>query len=117
MDKLEFTGSFPDFVQHCQSPESGQYYSKPDHLMQGYDLINGRIASLLPALFERVPSAPLLLEQLHSASAPAAFYMQGTADMARPGKFYVNVTHLEKRPIYNMTALALHEVRDVGCGM
>jgi len=30
-------------------------------------------------------------------------------DLTRPGKFYVNVSNLEKRPIYNMTALALHE--------
>jgi len=35
--------------------------------------------------------------------------MQGTADGARPGRFYVNVSNLDKRPKYEMCALALHE--------
>ena len=45
----------------------------------------------------------------NSQTAPAAYYMQGTADGARPGRFYVNVSNLPQRPKYEMCALALHE--------
>lgn len=110
MDKLDFTGSFSAFVEQCQDPSSGQFYRESKHMLEGYQILNDRITSLLPAFFETLPASPLQLEELHAASAPAAFYMQGTVDLTRPGKFYVNVSNLEKRPIYNMTALALHEV-------
>lgn len=33
----------------------------------------------------------------------------GTPDGKRPGRFYVNVSHIEKRPLYETVALALHE--------
>lgn len=109
MDPLQFRGSFAEFVQQCQDPASGQYYKSSKHMMEGYQILNNKIAALLPAFFEKLPNSPLQMEELHSPTAPAAFYMQGTVDLTRPGKFYVNVTNLEKRPIYNMTALALHE--------
>ena len=109
LDKLQFTGSFASFVEQSQDPESGQYYKESHRMMEGYQILNDRIASLLPNYFETLPSSPLQMEELKSPSAPAAYYMQGTVDMTRPGKFYVNVTNLEKRPIFNMTALALHE--------
>lgn len=109
LDPLQFQGSFAEFVQQCQDPTSGQHYKQSSHMMEGYKILNDRILSLLPDYFEQLPASPLQMEQLDSSSAPAAFYMQGTADFTRPGKFYVNVSHLDKRPIYNMTALALHE--------
>mmetsp|Transcript_17300 Transcript_17300/g.28927 ORF Transcript_17300/g.28927 Transcript_17300/m.28927 type:complete len:580 (-) Transcript_17300:177-1916(-) len=109
LDALGFQSSFAAFVQQCQDPGSGQYYQRSGDMMEGYRILNDKIASLLPTYFERLPASPLQMEELHSPSAPAAFYMQGTVDLTRPGKFYVNVSNLEKRPIYNMTALALHE--------
>lgn len=108
MDKLKFEGSFSDFVKHCQSQQS-QYYKSSKQLMEGYEILNKRIASFLPSFFERLPASPFEMVELHAETAPAAFYMQGTVDLTRPGKFYVNVSNVDKRPIYNMTALALHE--------
>lgn len=37
------------------------------------------------------------------------YYLAGTPDGTRPGRFYVNVSNLNKRPKYEMTSLALHE--------
>lgn len=109
LDALGFRGSFAAFALQCQDPASGQYYKRSGDMMEGYRILNDKIASLLPSFFERLPTSPLQMEELQAPSAPAAFYMQGTVDLTRPGKFYVNVSNLEKRPIYNMTALALHE--------
>lgn len=76
MDKLQFRGTFSAFVEQCQDPASGQYYSDRRHMMEGYKILNDLIASLLPAYFETLPASPLQLEELTVASAPAAFYMQ-----------------------------------------
>lgn len=59
--------------------------------------------------FEKLPVSKMEIVELNSPTSPAAFYMQGTVDMKRPGKFYVNVCNLGERPKYNMYALALHE--------
>jgi uncharacterized protein (DUF885 family) len=109
LDPLLFHGPFSAFIAQCQSPDSGQYYQHSSHMMEGYQLLNDHIATRLPALFEKLPNSPFEMVELKSTTAPAAFYMTGTADLTRPGKFYVNVSNLDKRPIYNMTALALHE--------
>ena len=76
LDKLQFTGTFAAFVEQCQGPSNGQYYKQSRHMLEGYQILNEQIASLLPAYFETLPASPLQLEELHAASAPAAFYMQ-----------------------------------------
>jgi uncharacterized protein (DUF885 family) len=37
------------------------------------------------------------------------YFTPGTPDGKRPGRFYVNVSHIEKRPLYEAVSLALHE--------
>ena len=64
---------------------------------------------VLPQFFETFPAAPLEVVAKVSPTAPAAYYMCGTQDGSRPGRFYVNVCNLEGRPSYEMAALALHE--------
>jgi uncharacterized protein (DUF885 family) len=48
--------------------------------------------------FEEFPASPLEVVAKDAVTAPAAYYMQGTADRARPGRFYVNVSNLVARP-------------------
>jgi uncharacterized protein (DUF885 family) len=43
-----------------------------------------------------------------SAGGPAAYYIVGTADESRPGKFFVN-KDFKSQPKYDMMTLALHE--------
>jgi uncharacterized protein (DUF885 family) len=109
LDKLGFTSSFDDFVTHCRAPESGQYFATKEELLDAYRALVTQIRARLPAYFERQPRAALEVVDKNAESAPAAYYMQGTADGKRPGKFYVNVSNLHQRPKYEMVALALHE--------
>ena len=106
---LGFKGSFADFVAECQDPSSGHYYTDPDELLQGYRDLCDDIRKELPRFFDEFPESPLEVVAKDAASAPAAYYMQGTADGKRPGRFYVNVSNMAARPKYAMTALALHE--------
>ena len=52
----------------------------------------------LPKYFEKQPAGALEIVAKDAAMAPAAYYMQGTADGKRPGRFYVNVSNLHQRP-------------------
>ena len=109
MDKLGFKGTFAKFVEGCQDASSGHYYSSSEELLDGYRTLCKTISGLLPAYFNRIPAAPLEIVAKDAETAPAAYYMQGTSDGARPGRFYVNVSNLHQRPRYEMCALALHE--------
>lgn len=108
LDALSFEGSFEDFVAHCKQ-ESTQYYKNEKDILDGYTILCSHINSRLSQYFEKLPAAAVEIVPLQSPSAPAAYYMQGTADGSRPGRFYVNVSNLHQRPIYEMVALALHE--------
>lgn len=110
MDPLGHQGTFAEFVDTvCKDPAGGQYYQTPDALLSDYRALCDQISAVLPRYFEAIPAAELEIVEKNSQTAPAAYYMQGTADGARPGRFYVNVSNLPQRPKYEMCALALHE--------
>ena len=108
MDALKFEGSFEAFVAQSQSAKE-QYYTEQGDLLNGYRDLYEDIVSLLPEYFEQLPASKCEIVAKDEAAAPAAYYMQGTNDGSRPGRFYVNVSNLEARPKYEMTALCLHE--------
>ena len=70
-----------------------------------------RIEAQLPKFFHPSsrPRAALDIVPKDSPTAPAAYYLAGTPDGARPGRFLVNVANVRERPKYEMAALALHE--------
>lgn len=109
MDQLGFKGDFALFVEGCHDPASGHYYGNKDELLAAYRDLCATITAELPTYFDRLPSAPLEIVAKDSETSPAAYYMQGTSDGSRPGRFYVNVSNLHQRPKYEMCALALHE--------
>jgi uncharacterized protein (DUF885 family) len=109
MKPLGHDSTFESFVEKYKDPESGQYYSRQEDLLDGYRILTSHIETKLPKYFENFPASRMEIVPLEAPNAPAAYYMQGTSDGKRPGKFYVNVTNLTQRPIYEMTALALHE--------
>ena len=102
-------GTFEEFVAWASDPASGHICSSADELISGYNALIDRIGERLPEYFETQPKAKLEVVPKDSATAPAAYYMQGTSDLERPGRFYVNIANLNELPTYDMTALALHE--------
>ncbi len=115
MEKLKneigFTGSLDEFNTYLKT-DSKFYYSNKDDLLNGFRSILSKMDTKLPGLFGRLPEAKYDLfemEEFRAKSAPAAYYYSAPEDRSRPGYFYVNTYDLPSRPIYTMTALALHE--------
>ena len=71
------------------TPASFRYYQTREALLADYRTLCDRIYAVLPRYFETIPDAKLEIVEKNSETAPAAYYMQGTADGARPGRFYV----------------------------
>ena len=103
-----FNEAFENFVAAAKA-DASQYYDSKESLLEGYEKLCAKIAEKLPGYFNSIPSTPLEIVEKDAESAPAAYYLAGTPDGRRPGRFYVNVSNLSQRPKYEMTALALHE--------
>jgi len=108
MAPLGFAGTFEEFVAQCKGDKT-LHYDTEAQLLDGYQKLSDRIAEVLPGYFAEFPASKLEIVSKQSETAPCAFYLSGTPDGSRPGRFYVNVSHLDKKPKYEMTALALHE--------
>lgn len=97
---------FNQFVEFVRTDP--QFYVKTsEELLDHYKSTCARISTIMPNFFNEIPTSPL--EILKKDGGPAAFYIAGTADGKRPGRFYVNCSEIEKRPLYESIALALHE--------
>jgi len=108
MNPLGFNGTFEAFVAECKE-DPKFYFDSAEALLQAYRTMCDHIGSVLPQYFDKFPESALQIVPKDAASAPAAYYLAGTADGSRPGRFYVNVSNLSQRPSYEMCALALHE--------
>ncbi|HXH18407.1 MAG TPA: DUF885 domain-containing protein [Chitinophagales bacterium] len=110
-NKIGFKGTLKEFFYHLRTDKKQQYTRKED-LLNGYRDILSRMDKKLPELFGKLPNTPYELKEIEAyraASAPQAYYYSAPEDFSRPGYFYVNTYDLPARPIYTMTALALHE--------
>ena len=103
-----FSKTFATFVNHCRNDQSF-YYTTADELLNGYRALCTHISTVLPNYFNTFPTSPLEIVSKDAATAPAAYYLAGTPDGNRPGRFYVNISNLKQRPKYEMKSLALHE--------
>jgi len=103
-----FSEKFAQFVNDARS-NTDYYYTTEAQLLEGYRLKCQAIKNVLPKYFNVFPSSPLEIVRKDAPTAPAAYYLAGTPDGSRPGRFYVNVSNINARPKYEMTSLALHE--------
>lgn len=111
MAKVGFKGTLNEFFAHLKE-QKRFFRADADALLMEYRALSRKIDPLLVKLFKVLPRAPYAVEAIPAELAPnssAAYYMQPAADGSRPGTFYVNLYKAEKRPTYEMTALALHE--------
>jgi uncharacterized protein (DUF885 family) len=97
---------FTDFVEFVRTDKQF-YVDSAEALVQVYKDTCKKIDVIIPEYFNEIPKSPLQI--CTKSGGPAAYYLAGTADGKRPGRFYVNVSHIEKRPVYENVSLALHE--------
>lgn len=86
------------------------YYGSPDEVLAGFkDLVDNKINPKITDVFSGPPKHKLEVVPGPQEDCPAAYYITGTPDGSRPGKFFVNVRKYKSQPKYDMMTLALHE--------
>ncbi|XP_059084330.1 uncharacterized protein LOC131881468 isoform X2 [Tigriopus californicus] len=101
--------SLKDFMNNLRDDPS-MYYNSKEEVLEGFkDIVVNRINPRLTSIFKKKPELDVEIVPAPQAESPAAFYISGTPDGARPGKFFVNVLKFKSQPKYDMMTLALHE--------
>lgn len=105
-----FKGSFADFVQFLRTDE--QFYAKSaEELLKEASYIAKKADAQLPKFFKLLPRTPYGVEPVPDSIAPkytTGRYIRANGDTAA-GYYWVNTYGLDKRPLYVLEALTLHE--------
>ncbi len=106
-----FEGSFADF-QRVLRTDPRFYATSPDDLVARASEVAKRADGQLPRIFGTLPRLPYDVRVIPAESAEGsttAYYTQGSAALGQAGTYWVNTTHLDQRPLYELPALTLHE--------
>jgi uncharacterized protein (DUF885 family) len=88
------------------------YTADPDDLLRRAAWIAKRADGKLPRLFRTLPRVPYTVEPVPEHMAPkytSARYVPPPYGGVEPGIYWVNIYKPETRPLFNLTALTLHE--------
>ena len=111
MKSVGFTGDFAAFLQFLRTDP--RFYAKtPEELLEKASRIAKRIDGKLPSLFKTLPRLPYTVEPVPAEIAPkytSGRYVPPAEGSTQPGIYWVNTYMLQSRPLYNLTALTLHE--------
>ena len=110
IEEVGFDGTFREFLHFLRTDP--QFYAKTRHdLMLQAAWIAKRTDEKMPAFFGLLPRTPYGVRAVPDEIAPN--YTTGRywppIPNVRGGLFMVNTYALDKRPLYNLPALALHE--------
>ena len=111
MRKTGFSGDFPAFLEFLRTDP--RFYAKtPDELLKDASYIAKQIDGLLPGYFGKLPRLTYSVQPVPAELAPnytGGRYSPPPIGGTKGGEFWVNTFALETRPLYSLTALALHE--------
>jgi uncharacterized protein (DUF885 family) len=109
--EVGFTGTHEAFLEFLRNDP--QFYARsPEELLTRARSIAKKMDAKLPALFRRLPRQPYGVMAVPDSLAPkytAGRYSPSPRESTEPGWYWVNTYALEKRPLYNLVALTLHE--------
>ncbi|MCL6683488.1 DUF885 domain-containing protein [Sphingomonas alba] len=90
-----------------------KYFAKtPEELMGAAALMAKTIDGKMPTLFTKLPRLPYGVKPIPLETAEGnttAYYMDGSPDAGVAGTYFVNTTHLDQRPLWELPALTVHE--------
>ncbi|PCI59516.1 MAG: DUF885 domain-containing protein [Gammaproteobacteria bacterium] len=108
--QLKFKGSFADFLRFLRTDP--QFYAKtPRDLLKEASYIAKKMDGKLPSLFKTLPRVPYGIDPVPANIAPkytTGRYSSPSRD-DQAGSYWVNTYRLDRRPLYVLPALTLHE--------
>tara|TARA_B110000438_G_C15819078_1_gene653395 strand:- start:2094 stop:3878 length:1785 start_codon:yes stop_codon:yes gene_type:complete len=110
IEQLNFTGSFADFV-HFLRTDKQFYATSPEGLLKEASFIAKKMDAQLPKLFKTLPRTPYGVIEVPANIAPkyTTGRYSGPSRDDQPGNYWVNTYRLDRRPLYVLEALTLHE--------
>ncbi|MCJ8295343.1 MAG: DUF885 domain-containing protein [Colwellia sp.] len=110
IEQVDFDGDFADFVQFLRS-DPQFYASTATELLKEASFIAKKMDAKLPALFKTLPRTPYGVMAVPANIAPkyTTGRYAGSSRDDQPGNYWVNTYRLDRRPLYVLTALTLHE--------
>jgi uncharacterized protein (DUF885 family) len=110
IEEVEFKGSFADFLHFLRTDP--QFYPKTaEELLKEAAYIAKKADAMLPKYFGKLPRQPYGIAPVPAEIAPkyTTGRYSGSNRDDEPGYYWVNTYALDKRPLYEMEALTLHE--------
>jgi uncharacterized protein (DUF885 family) len=109
--EAKFEGSLEEFIEFLRTDP--QFYAKtPEQLLERAAFIAKDADGKLPGFFGKLPRQPYSVEPVPAEIAEnytTGRYSPAPPGAARGGEYWVNTTHLDKRPLYELPSLTLHE--------
>jgi len=108
--QVNYQGDFSEFVQFLRTDL--QFYAKtPLELLKEASFIAKKMDAKLPGLFKTLPRTPYGVMAVPENIAPkyTTGRYSGASRDDQPGNYWVNTYRLDRRPLYVLTALTLHE--------
>lgn len=110
VDELEFDGDINAFIEFLRTDE--RFYAKtPKDLIMYASYVAKQMDAKLPKLFYTLPRTPYGVDPVPDSIAPkyttGRYISSNSSD--EPGYYWVNTYALDKRPLYAIPALTLHE--------
>lgn len=108
--QVKFDGDFAAFIDFLRNDE--QFYAKtPIALLKEASYIAKKMDAKLPALFKVLPRTPYGIIEVPANIAPkyTTGRYSGPSRDDQAGNYWVNTYRLDRRPLYVLTALTLHE--------
>ncbi|WP_019676903.1 DUF885 domain-containing protein [Arsukibacterium perlucidum] len=110
IEQLEFTGSFAEFIHFLRTDP--QFYPQSEQELMRYAAwLSKKADAELPRLFKTLPRTPYGVVPVPAEIAPkyTTGRYSGASRDEQAGYYWVNTYALNRRPLYEMPALTLHE--------
>ena len=110
IEQVGFEGSFAEFL-HFLRTDPQFYPETAEELLKEAAYIAKQADAMLPKYFGKLPRQPYGIEPVPAEIAPkyTTGRYSGSNRADEPGYYWVNTYALDKRPLYEMEALTLHE--------
>ena len=109
IQELGLNLSLEEFITQLRNNKKNFFGSADELLGAFHTIIWDRVEPQLNKIFKAKPKGALEITNTPMADYPAAFYIAGTSDGARPSKLFVNTHKFDSQPRYEMVSLSLHE--------